>query len=150
MATSSADAKLASLAKANRVLEDQLTRDTNRVPDPAEVIMGGTGAVSYVSRIFVSYYDNFINYLLFSFFLLHLCSGAQSRLDSIRIAEDDDDSRRALFGFRTYVIFCITLFSLSHILLSSQPLNRLAQWAYFLRLTGRGLHSTINCSYGTM
>lgn len=41
MATSSVDAKLASLVKANRVLTEQLSRDTAKVPDPGDVILGG-------------------------------------------------------------------------------------------------------------
>lgn len=54
MTTSSADAKLASLSKANRVLEDQLSRDTNKVPDPAEIIMGGTERTYAVRQISMS------------------------------------------------------------------------------------------------
>lgn len=41
MATSSADVKLAPLAKANRMLAEQLSRDAAKVPDPGDVILGG-------------------------------------------------------------------------------------------------------------
>lgn len=41
MATSPVDSKLASLVKANRVLTEQLSRDTAKVPDPGDVILGG-------------------------------------------------------------------------------------------------------------
>jgi hypothetical protein len=37
----SEDAKLASLAKANRILGDQFARDSSRIPDPGDVILGG-------------------------------------------------------------------------------------------------------------
>ena len=52
MSSSAGDAKLAALAKANRVLVDQLTRDAARVPDPADIILGGnaTGMVSLPQR----------------------------------------------------------------------------------------------------
>jgi hypothetical protein len=35
------DAKLASLAKANRILGEQFARDSVRIPDPGDVILGG-------------------------------------------------------------------------------------------------------------
>ncbi|KAF8309759.1 nucleoporin-domain-containing protein [Clavulina sp. PMI_390] len=47
MSTSSGDAKLTALAKANRVLEDQLSRDASKVPDPADIIMGVSSSSTY-------------------------------------------------------------------------------------------------------
>ena len=38
----SSDARLSSLSKANRVLQDTLIRDARLVPDPSEVVLSGT------------------------------------------------------------------------------------------------------------
>ncbi|KAF9519855.1 hypothetical protein BS47DRAFT_1387799 [Hydnum rufescens UP504] len=43
------DAKLVSLAKANRILGDQFARDSVRIPDPGDVILGASSSSSYAS-----------------------------------------------------------------------------------------------------